>query len=125
MRLDDLFAVVFATGAIIEVWEKGSIFATQRAYVQALQDSTDPATAKGLLLELLTCPFCKSYHIPIYLFAIIAISDALSPGLAFCVRLVTYGLAATRLSNIVNSLLPPHARYSPPIEEDYVDPTTP
>ena len=65
MNALDFVAVVFASGAIIEVWHKGSIFETARAYVQAWQDVSAPESAKGRLWELIMCPFCKSYHIPI------------------------------------------------------------
>jgi hypothetical protein len=41
------FAVIFATGAIIEVWHKGSmLFDTARAYSQAWQDATPVETVQ-------------------------------------------------------------------------------
>lgn len=109
----DFIAVVLATGAIIEVWQKGSIFANQRAYIQAVQDSTDSETWKGRLLELLTCSFCESYHVPVYLFALLLAADYFSTTLGAVVRVLVYGWAATRASNLIDGLLPNRMRYSP------------
>lgn len=111
----DLFAVVFATGAIIEVWHKGSIFETARAYVQAWQDTTPPDTFKGRLWELILCPFCKSYHIPLYLFAGLLAADWLGSTMAAVARVLVYSLAATRLSNMIDGLLPDKLKYDPPL----------
>lgn len=116
MYLSDFFAVVFATGAVIEVWHRGSIFANLRAYAQALQDTTDPDTLKGKGLELLLCPFCKSYHVPFYLLAAILLGDWCGATIGTVVRLGVYALAATRLSNLLDGFLPARMRYEPPIE---------
>jgi len=112
----DFFAVVMATGAVIEVWHKGSIFADLRARAQAIQDVTEPDTLKGKLLELLMCPFCKSYHVPFYLGVMILLGDWAGATIGAVARLLVYSLAATRISNIVDGLLPPNLQYDPPIE---------
>jgi len=109
----DFIAVVFAAGAIIEVWHKGSLFDTARAYAQALQDITPVESVKGRLLELINCPFCKSYHVPVYLLLLLLAGDTVGGMMAAFVRVVVYGLAATRLSNIVDGLLPDRMRYIP------------
>lgn len=109
----DFVAVVFAAGAVIEVWHKGSIFDTLRAYSQALQDITPTESIKGKLLELLNCPFCKSYHVPVYLFLVLLAGDYFGGTIASLVRVFVYGLAATRIGNIVDGLLPNRMRYSP------------
>lgn len=109
----DFIAVIFATGAIIEVWHKGSIFETPRACVEALQDVTPGGTVKGKLLELLVCPFCKSYHIPVYLLCLLLLTRWLHPVAGSIAAVLVYGLAATRLSNIIDGLLPPSMRYVP------------
>lgn len=111
----DFIAVVFAAGAIIEVWHKGSIFETARAYVQSWQDNTSPETFKGRLWELIMCPFCKSYHIPIYLFLGLLAGDYFGGTIAALVRVVVYGLAATRIGNIIDGLLPDKLKYDPPL----------
>jgi hypothetical protein len=111
----DFIAVIFAAGAIIEVWHKGSIFETARAHVQAWQDVSAPESARGRLWELIMCPFCKSYHLPIYLFLLLLAGDALGGTIAALVRVVVYGLAATRIGNLIDGLLPPRMRYDPPI----------
>lgn len=109
----DFFAIVFAAGAVIEVWHKGSLFETARAYAQALQDVTPRETLKGRLLELVNCPFCKSYHVPFYLGLLLLAGAYCGPGLHAAARLVIYSLAATRLGNIIDSLLPETAKYTP------------
>jgi hypothetical protein len=107
----DFVAVALAAGAIIEVWHKGSIFETARAYAQAWQDITPQETAKGRLLELINCPFCKSYHVPFYLFLSLLAGDWFGGIVSAAIRLVVYSLAATRLGNVINGVLPPGSRY--------------
>lgn len=114
----DFIAVIFAAGAVIEVWHKGSIFDNARAYAQALQDVTPPESVKGRLLELLNCPFCKSYHAPIYLFLLLLAGDYFGGTIAGLVRVIVYGLAATRIGNIVDGLLPGRMQYSPTLEHE-------
>lgn len=109
----DFVAVTFAAAAVIEVWHKGSIFDSLRAYSQAVQDVTPADSLKGKLLELLNCPFCKSYHVPVYLFLMLLAGDYFSGTIASLVRVIVYGLAATRIGNIVDGLLPSRMRYSP------------
>lgn len=108
----DFIAVTLAAGAIIEVWHKGSIFATARAYVQAWQDAVPYDSFKGKVFELLTCPFCQSYHVPFYLFLLLLAANWVGGIMAALVTAVIYGLAATRLGNIVTYLLP-EAKYKP------------
>jgi hypothetical protein len=114
MTLLDFCAVVLAAGSVIEVWNKGSIFADTRARLQAQQDVTDPDTAAGKALELLLCPFCQSYHVPFYLFAGILLGDWCGATIGAVARFAVYSLAATRLSNLLDGFLPPRMRYSPP-----------
>jgi len=116
----DFFAVVFAAGAVIEVWHKGSLFDTARAYAQALQDVTPRESVKGRLLELINCPFCKSYHVPLYLFLLLVAGNWCGGILHVIVRVVIYSLAATRLGNIIDSLLPEAAKYSPDLFGDFL-----
>jgi hypothetical protein len=115
MTVLDFITIVFAAGAIIDVWHKGSIFANARAYAQALQDATPEETLKGRLLELLMCPYCKSYHIPIYLGALLLAGDCLGGIIPALVRVVVYGLAATRIGNLIDGLVPNKLKYSPDI----------
>jgi hypothetical protein len=107
----DFIAVIFATGAIIDVWHNGSIFATARAIVQAKQDFAKDGSLTLLWTELLTCPFCKSYHIPVYLYAILVSGDYAGGFVSTVIRVFIYGWAATRVSNIINGLLPKEMRY--------------
>ena len=114
----DFIAVIFAAGAIIEVWHKGSIFDRLRAVAQAVQDVTPPETLKGRLLELLMCPFCKSYHVPIYLLLALLAGDYFGGIISSLVRVPVYGLAATRIGNLIDGLVPNRMRYSPNIFGD-------
>jgi hypothetical protein len=107
----DFLSVALAAGAIIEVWHKGSLFETARAYAQALQDVTPYNTAKGKLLELINCPFCKSYHAPLYLFLFLLAGASIGGIVETATRVVIYSLAATRLSNVIDGLLPKESRY--------------
>ena len=119
----DFVAVVLATGAIIQVWHQGSIFAESRAKLQAEQDVVDAESWRGRWLELLLCPFCKSYHVPFWLLVFLLLVPALAyllnttlgATIDAAIHLVVYALAATRASNILDGLLPPRMRYVPPI----------
>jgi hypothetical protein len=111
--LVDLIAVTLATGAIIEVWHKGSIFAERRAYVQARNDTAKYGSFAYLWTELLLCPFCKSYHIPVYLFLALLAGDWFGGIVSTVVRGVIFSLAATRLSNLINGALPARMQYEP------------
>jgi hypothetical protein len=108
----DFIVVTLAAGAIIEVWHKGSIFSTARAYAQAWQDVTPHNTAKGLLLELINCPFCKSYHVPLYLFLLLMAATWAGGITETVVRTVLYSLAATRLGNVLDGTMPKDSRYT-------------
>lgn len=118
MNALDFIAIIFASGAVIEVWHKGSIFDTLRAKAQVLQDVTPQDTIKGRLLELLMCPFCKSYHIPIYLGLTLLAADSIGGIMAPLTRIVIYGLAATRIGNLIDGLVPNKMKYHPDIFGD-------
>lgn len=107
----DFIAVIFATGAIIDVWHNGSIFATTRAIVQAKQDIAKHGSFRALWTELLTCPFCKSYHIPVYLYVALLAGDWFGGIVGSCVRVFIYGWAATRISNLIDGLVPKEIKY--------------
>ncbi len=106
MTLTDVIVLALAAGAIIDVWHNGSIFETRIAVLQAKQDALEPGSWWNLWYELLLCPYCKSYHIPVYLGILLVASPW--PGL---IKILVYGLAATRLSNLIDQLLPARMRY--------------
>jgi hypothetical protein len=114
----DFVVIIFASAAIIEVWHKGSIFQHARAYLQAMQDTTPPESVRGRILELILCPFCKSYHIPIYLGLALLAADLLGGIIPALVRVVVYGLAATRIGNLIDGLVPNRMKYSPDLFGD-------
>lgn len=115
----DFVVIIFAAAAIIEVWHKGSIFQHARAYLQAVQDVTPAETLKGRVLELIMCPFCKSYHVPIYLGLLLLAADSVGGIIAALIRVVVYGLAATRIGNLIDGLVPNSMKYSPDIFGDH------
>ena len=108
----NLIVVALAAGAIIEVWHKGSVFSTARAYTQAWQDVIPHDSPRGLLLELINCPFCKSYHVPFYLFLLLLAGTWFGGTFDFIVRLLLCSLAATRLGNVIDGLLPKDSQYT-------------
>jgi len=55
MSLGDFALMTLASAAILEAWFKGSIFALRRAKFEE---------SDGRFAELMTCPFCLSYHAP-------------------------------------------------------------
>lgn len=107
----DFAAVVLATGAIIEVWQKGSIFALSRAIIQAHNDAAKPGTREQLITELLLCPFCQSYHVPLYLLILLFVGDFFGGIASGVIRVILYGLAATRASNLIEAYLPSGTKY--------------
>ena len=113
----DFAAVIFASGAVIDVWHKGSLFAELRARLQAIHDVTPNNSLKGRLLELAACPFCKRYHVPIYLIAGSLFARYLGSPFEEFAAVLIFGLAATRIGNIIDGLLPNRMRY-------FVDPFT-
>lgn len=55
-----------ATAAVLAVWFKGDLFARWRARAEALRDDPESGTLRAVgrfFGELLTCPFCFSYHV--------------------------------------------------------------
>jgi len=110
-KLVNLIAVILATGAIIEVWHKGSIFATLRATAQTYQDDAKYGSFTWLWTELLACPFCKSYHIPVYLYIILMIADGYPGVVAGLIRAVIFGWAATRATTLIEGFLPRTMKY--------------
>lgn len=107
----DFAAITLATGAVIDVWLNGSIFATWRGIVQAKQEIAPIGSFTAWWTELLACYFCQSYHVPFYLLIFLLAGNYFG-GIVYCVaQLVVYSLAATRLSNLVNVLLPEKLQY--------------
>lgn len=144
MGVFDFIVITLATGAVIDVWFNGSIFTEWRAYLQARLDGNeepdssdsvdDPSDSDiedggeelpfmmriadkvipDFVIELLSCPFCFSYHVPwigLVLFYLVPSALSVSPSWIFLWHLPVYSLAATRLSNLINGLLPKELHY--------------
>jgi hypothetical protein len=107
----ELIAAALAAGAVIDVWQNGSIFATWRAIIQAKQDVAAPGTFRAWWTELLTCPFCQSYHVPFYLLILLLAGKYFDGMFSVAAQVILYSLAATRLSNLLNGLLPEKLQY--------------
>jgi len=63
--------------------------------------------------ELVSCMFCFSHHTP-YVVALLFFLPSMfveQPWLIFLLKVPAYSLAATRLGNIVNALVPVGAKY--------------
>ena len=111
MTATEFVALILAAGAIIEVWHRGSLFETLRAYLQAQQDVTDQNSWRGKMLELASCPFCQSYHVPVYFLVFWFGFRWFGGCFAVIADIFLFGLAATRAGNIINGLLPSRLRY--------------
>lgn len=88
-----LVVAALAAWQAVEVWRHGSIFAGWRARVQAWPGEG----ARGLLGELLLCPFCQSVWVGTAA-AVAVVADH------WAVMPVVYGLAASRLANLANDV---------------------
>lgn len=111
----DLFVVAMAANGLVDAWRNGSLFAGLRARIQVQQDSDDPESLRQWLWELLLCSFCHSYHVAVWLYVIITVGDVVTwtdaAPVGLFIRAVVTGVAAARLSLILNGLLPLRLRY--------------
>jgi hypothetical protein len=94
LLLVDLVLVALATGAVVDVWLNGSIFATARARVE---------TWDNILSELLGCSFCLNYQVPLWLVAFLWMPTFLAHWVvALTCRGVLLWLATGRLAWLIN-----------------------
>lgn len=100
----DFTAYVLATGAILDVWKNGSIFANRRANLEV------DAESGSFVGELFTCVYCLSFHVPVWLAGSSAILYWLFPDSQLW-RFPVYALAATRASFLLDGLLPAYLSY--------------
>jgi hypothetical protein len=123
----DFVALILAAGAVVDVWFNGSIFAEMRAWAEAkangdaalYDEEQDPLSidtdlpvpddppswwmriankiVPTWMAELLTCPFCLSYHAPVWLTVVFILPGLflIEPG-STLLKLPLYCLAATR-----------------------------
>jgi len=106
----DLIALTLAASAIVYAWEQGSFIENWRASVEAYKAFGRDAP---LWSQLLNCAYCFSGHTAlwpaVFLFAVLALCE---PPYATLARGPIYGLAAWRLSWLLDGLLPPRLRYT-------------
>lgn len=129
----DFVALCLAATAVADAWFEGSLFAGWRQFLQSKADFYQPAAteadavandAAGAQLpaamrladrflpfwavELLTCRFCLSYHIP-WLLAVCCLCPLPldGPDWLLCLRkLPLYSLAVTGASHLIARLVP-------------------
>jgi len=140
MNLLDFLVLALAAGAVTDCWFNGSLFVNWRAFFQVKAGGpTPPLQVDGagsepqediaeeplpwlmrladralpsFVAELLSCPFCFSFHAPLWLALLFFVPAAFAsePWDLLC-KLLVYCLAATRIGNILNGLLPEWLRY--------------
>jgi hypothetical protein len=97
--LIDVVLLALATGAVVDVWLNGSIFAGWRARVE---------TWENTFSELLGCSLCLIYQVPFWLtLGLWALPMALRPWAAAGLRVILVALAAGRLAWLVHAWLGP------------------
>lgn len=96
-----------ASGALVDLWKNGSLFASWRAEAEAL------AVRYPRLGELAQCDFCLTFQTALWLFLLCFIPSLCVPGgwKAVC-QLPVLVLATGRLAWLLNGLLPGALRYS-------------
>ena len=150
MNIFDFVALVLAAGAVVDAWFNGSIFAEMRALAELqansstalyTEEQTPPPPGDELPVpddplpgwmriaskivpiwaaDLLTCPFCLSYHVPIWLAGIFILPSFFLPApWSILLKLPIYCLAATRASNILNGVLPASLQYTSELAGQY------
>jgi hypothetical protein len=116
--LINVLLLALATGAVVDVWLNGSIFATWRARVE---------TWENTFSELLGCSLCLNYQVPIWLTLGLWVLPAYVPALAaITLRTILIVLAVGRLAWLFNCFGPErgydrgsHELGSPDPEEDH------
>lgn len=95
MLLIDFLAAILATNQVVEIWNHGSIFASQRARV---------SVSESWIATLLQCMFCLSVWVG-FLVALSVLVTSYIPDLyALPIRVFGYGLAVSRAANLLNDL---------------------
>lgn len=123
----ELLALCLAAGAVVDVWQQGSIFEGARAAVRetARLDYSDRAMRawkpirsrivdlRTFAARMLDCWYCFSHWVPAMLLVACVAPGIACPGLRPWAWLPVYSLAATRVVLLVNGLLPPRLRHDP------------
>lgn len=111
ITLMHLLVAALATWEIVEIWNHGSIFATQRAILQ---------TKDGFFARLMGCGFCLSPWVAAVVLTLLLVTEppkafgsllqALWGTVLLTVRLFVYAFAVARLANLGNDLTHKHSR---------------
>jgi hypothetical protein len=99
--LTDVFLLALATGAVVDVWLNGSIFAGWRARIE---------TWENVFSELSGCSLCLNYQVPIWLTLGLWALPYYVPRV-LGLRVILIILAAGRLAWLFNAHLWPGAAY--------------
>ena len=107
--LIDIVALALAINQVCDTWFNGSIFAGTRAYLEVWQDVESSRyidRIRRFFANLLSCQFCLSHHIMFFLVVICWLPTLLAdvPPWSFITMLPVYGLAALRLSLLLDEV---------------------
>ena len=108
----DIVSIALAISQVCDTWFNGTIFAARRAYLEAWQGSDNlgwGVRIKLFFADLLLCPLCLSHHVMFVLVAACWLPTFITTW-GVLTMLPVYGLAALRLSFIINDTLPERAR---------------
>jgi len=106
----DIVAIALAISQVCDTWFNGTIFAEARAYLEVWQ-GVEPVSRRDkvwqFFAELLSCPFCLSHHVMFVLVSVCWLPTFLESCAAWGVltMLPVYGLAALRVSGILNKTI--------------------
>jgi hypothetical protein len=95
--LIEVLLLALATGAVVDVWFNGSIFAHHRARIEALEN---------IFSELMGCSLCLNYQTAIWLTCGLWVLPMFVPGWAAIVlRGLLVALAVARLAWLINCVI--------------------
>lgn len=109
----DILAMALAIGQICDTWFNGDIFSGQRAKLEAYQEVRAETRRERLMVwlaDMLLCPFCLAHHV-MFLLVVVFWLPTFVTSWGAVTMLPVYGLAALRLSILVNGALPDRLKY--------------
>lgn len=109
----ELAVLTLASTQLVDAWNNASILEGRRAEAEALALAYEDGHRRHFWAAMLSCPYCLSHWAALALVGTCVVLPALAlPGLRDWLMLPADALAIVRAGWILNSLLPPSARYS-------------
>lgn len=112
MSLSECVAIVclyaLASGALIDAWRNGSLFAPLRGRLEAMAAQS---SEWHFVAELVSCDFCLSFQVPFWLLLYFYVPGLVFPTAALFMQLPVFALAAARVAWLLNGLLPDRLKY--------------